>query len=151
MLYCFALHSIALCCIALYYTPLDCVVLLCIALHVVLHCSALYWRLGQGQTQNMLLACNHLLLLRLSLLFPEKWGGPDRWSALGHSPPPLRLRIRLRLTHDLYHLAVRVLNGGVVVIQEGVLGEAKRDGRLAHSSSTQHHQLEVSKQQRANN
>ena len=90
----------------------------------------------------MLLACNHLLLLHLSPLFPEKWGGPDRWSALGHEPPPLRLRIRLRLTHDLYHLAVRVLNGGVVVIQEGVLGEAKRDGRLAHSSSTQHHQLE---------
>ena len=90
----------------------------------------------------MLLACNHLLLLHLSPLFPEKWGGPDRWSALGHEPPSLRLCIRLRLTSDLYHLAVRVLNGGVVVIQEGVLGEAKCDGRLAHSSSTQHHQLE---------
>ena len=97
----------------------------------------------------MLLACSHLLLLHLSLLFPEICSGPDRWSALGHEPPPLRLRIRLRLTNDLYHLAVRVLNGGVVVIQESVLGEAKRDGRLAHSSSTQHHQLEVSKQQRA--
>lgn len=92
----------------------------------------------------MLLTCSHLLLLHLSLLFPEIWSGPDRWSAFGHAPPPLRLRIRLRLTHNLYHLAVRVLNGGVVVIQEGVLGEAKCDGRLAHSSSTQHHQLEWS-------
>ena len=92
----------------------------------------------------MLLTCSHLLLLHLSLLFPEIWNGPDRWSAFGHAPPPLRLRIRLRLTNDLYHLAVRVLNGGVVVIQEGVLGEAKCDGRLAHSSSTQHHQLEWS-------